>query len=96
MKINWKATAASLAVLIGVSGAAWGQDLDHRDRDDRARVEHNDRDHDRRWDRDRDHDRNWNNRRYGWSGDHDRDDRRVYNYNPYYGYNNGYYRGYER
>ncbi len=103
MKNTWKATAAGLAVLIGLSGAAFGADRNH-DRDDhdrdRGRVEqqwHNDRrDADRAynnsWNRDRDGDRRvYNN---GWYGDRDHDgDRRVYNngYSPYYG-NSGYYR----
>jgi len=68
MKSNWKTMAASLALLVGISGAAFGQDRDdHRigDRDDRARVVAQYRDHD---------DRGWNN----WRGN-DRDDRRVEN-----------------
>jgi len=93
MKTNWKTMAASLAVLIGISGVAFGADKDdHHDRDDRARVEH--RDHDRNWDRDHDN-RRWNDGRVynnGWYRDHDRDDRRVYNNGYYGGYrNNGYY-----
>ena len=84
MRINLKAMAAGLAVLVGISGAAWGSDFDHHDRDDRGRVERYD--HDRGWDRD--HDRRWN--------DHDRDDRYYrggYNrgYYPSGGY--GYYGG---
>jgi len=86
MKINWKAMAASLALLVGVSGAAFGQDFDHQDRDNRARVEQVDRDHnqDRNRDRDRRGDNRWNdgrtynNARYNWSADHDRNDRRIY------------------
>ena len=105
MKKNWKAMAAGLAVLMGVSGAAWGQDWDHRKDDDkRVRIENHDRDRDR----DRDHDRRvYNN---GWyDRDHDRDYRApvyrgpvytspvyrgpVYT-SPNYGYygNGGYYR----
>jgi hypothetical protein len=99
MKINWKATAASLAVLVGISGVAFGQDRDdHRDRDNHARVENHDRDHDRDQ-----NNRGWNNGRVyvpdnrrvynnGWYGDrdhdrdrnHDRDrDRVVYNGGAY-------------
>ena len=101
MRINWKRMAAGLAVLVGVSGAAYAQDWNHRkDNDDRARVERRDRDHDNRV---------WNNGRVynnDWYRDGDRD-RRVYNggyanrpvYNggyyggssPYYGGNSGYY-----
>ena len=61
MKNNWKAMVAGLAVLIGLSGAAFGADRDH----DRARV---DRDHVRVEQRAWNHDRDWN--RY-------RDERRI-------------------
>jgi hypothetical protein len=93
MKINWKSMAVSFAVLIGISGVAFGQDRDdHRDRDNRTRVENHDRDHDR-------DNRGWNNGRVyvpdnrrvysSWYGDRDHP---VYNgrfyenhaYNPYY------------
>ena len=96
MKSNWKKVAASLALLIGISGVAFGEDHDdHRGRDDRARVENRERDHYRdnrgwnRWNNGRDYDRRvYNNNWYG-DRDHDRDhDRtvyngRVYNYRPY-------------
>ena len=43
MKFNWKSTAASLAVLIGISGVAFGADRDdHKDHDNRVRVEKHD------------------------------------------------------
>ena len=71
MKFNWKSTAAGLAVLIGISGVAFGQDRDDRpDRDHRARVEKHD-DHDR-------DNRSWNNGRVNIP-----DNRRVYNNGPY-------------
>ncbi|HVZ17613.1 MAG TPA: hypothetical protein VG897_10880 [Terriglobales bacterium] len=103
MKTNWKAMAASLAVLIGVSGAAYGQDFDHRKDDDkRIHVENHDRDHDRKWDKDHDR-RVYNN---NWYRDHDHDYRGpvyrgpVYSgpvyrgpVTPYYGGSNGYYGG---
>ncbi len=98
MKTNWKTVAASLAVLVGISGVAFGQDRDdHRDGDKRVRVENQDRDHDR-------DNRGWNNGRVyapensrvndnRWYGDQDRDrdgDRDqavrnagVYNYGGY-------------
>jgi hypothetical protein len=48
MKTNWKSMAASLAVLVGISGVAFGQDRDdHHDGDKHVRVENHDRDHDR-------------------------------------------------
>lgn len=95
MKTNRKTMAASLAVVIGISGVAFGQDRDgHHDRDNRARVENHDRDHDR-------DNRGWNNGRVyardnrrvydnSWYRDRDGDrDRPVYNgrlfkKNPYY------------
>jgi hypothetical protein len=99
MKFNWKSTAASLAVLIGISGVAFGADRDDRpDRDHRAPVakhDDHDRDHDNR-NKGRvivpDNRRVYNN---GWYGDRDRrvDNANVYNnraYSPYYG-NSGYY-----
>jgi len=55
MKNNWKAMAAGLAMLIGLSGAAFAQDHDRRwDNHDRARVEQRAVNHDRDWDRYRD------------------------------------------
>jgi len=88
MKRNWKSVAAGLALLIGLSGAAFGLDRDHdrdRDRDrDRIRVEQHDRDHDRQIFRDRD------NRAWYWDHGH-----KVYVANPYYGYYGpGHYYGY--
>lgn len=86
MKTNWKSMAAGLALLVGLSGAAFGADRDHDG--DRARnnirVEHRDGDRDNRWRGDRDH------------RDFDRDhDRRVYVApNPYYGSNGYWYNGY--
>jgi len=55
-----KMMAAGLALAMGLSGAAFARDNDHRDRDDHrveARNWHNDRDwrRDRNWDRDRDY-----------------------------------------
>lgn len=89
MKKNWKAMAASLVLVVGLSGAAFGADRNHdadRGRNN-VRVEHRDGDRfrdNRGWNRDRgDHGRYWNR-------DHDR---RVYDNNPYYG-SNGYYNGY--
>jgi len=100
MKTNWKKIAASLALLFGISGVAFGQDRnayrdnDHRDNDNRARVVTQYRDHDR-------DDRGWNNSRFS-----DRDDRRADN-NQWYGnhyrtdgdrhdYTNSYRNGYGR
>jgi hypothetical protein len=97
MKTNWKPMAASLAVFVGISGLAFGQDRnDHRDgdRDKRARVENHDGDHDRdnRYRNNRrvfvpDNRRGYNN---GWYGnrDHDRGhdrDRVLYNGRIYSG-----------
>jgi hypothetical protein len=95
MKTGWKKMAASLALLVGISGVAFGQDRDdHRDNDRRARVETQYRDHD--------HDnRGWTNSRFS-----DRDDRRT-DYNGWYGnhyrndvdrhdYKNDYRKGYGR
>ena len=86
MTRNWKAVAGMLALLMGISGAAFGKDFDHRDRDrDNRYVQvHRDQDRDRRdgfyngtWgyrqDRDRDVRR-----------DHDRD--RDYRNYSYYGH----------
>lgn len=95
MKINWKAMAMSLVMLVGISGAAFGQDRDdHRigDRDDRARVVTQYRDHDR-------DDRGWNRRVFDrddrrldnkWYGDHDRHD------GDRFGYKDNYRQGYGR
>jgi hypothetical protein len=83
MKINWKPMVASLAVLMGISGVAFGQDRDdHRGRDNRARVVDHDRDHDR-------DNRGWNNHHRSVDArDYRHHDRyRAYNgrvYNPYY------------
>ncbi len=100
MKRNWKAMAAGLALLVGVSGAAFGAARDHdgdRGRNN-IRVERRDGDHDRdnRWRRDDDERRGWYNNSYrDRDRDWDRDrDRRVYNYNPYYGNNGYWYNGY--
>ena len=72
MKINWKTMAASLALLVGISGAAFGQDRDdRRDNDNRARVTAQYRDHDR-------DDRGWNDRRI-FERKSDRDGGRIEN-----------------
>ena len=72
MKSNWKKMAASLALLVGISGAAFGQDRDgHRDGDNRARIVTQDRDHDR------------DNRGWNYGRGFDRDDRRPDNYKWY-------------
>lgn len=83
---SWKAIAGSLALLMGISGAAMAQDFDHRDRDWSNNGAYGYRVHDR-------DDYVYNNgyRNYGYSGynngyygrndyygragDHDRDDR---------------------
>jgi hypothetical protein len=68
MKSNWKTMAASLALLVGISGAAFGQDRDdHRDGDKRARVVTQYRDNDR-------NDRGWKNGRVFSRDGHGRDD----------------------
>ncbi len=106
MKTNWKSMAASLAVLVGISGVAFGQDRDgHHDGDKRAKVENHDADHkpdNRAHNNIRvpvpDNHRVYNN---GWDRDHDRDvdrNRVVYNqriYTPVYtpSYGSGYYAG---
>jgi len=90
MKTNWKTMAAGLALLVGLSGAAFGADRDHdRDRGhNNIRVEQRNRvkqrDHDRQIFRDRD------NRAWYWENG-----RKVYVApNPYYGYYGpGYYYG---
>jgi hypothetical protein len=99
MKRNWKSIAAGLALLIGLSGAAFGADRNDHGRDsghNNVRVEQ------RNWNQGRDSYRGGDDdRRAGQRDRDDRDrnrdhDRRVYNYNPYYGngYYNGYYYGY--
>src|ERR1700757_913277 len=82
---GWKALAASVALLMGISGAAMAQDFDHRDRDWRNNGVYGYRVHDR-------DDYAYNNgyrngyyrynnsyygrnNYYGRDGDHDRDDR---------------------
>ena len=68
MKSNWKRMAASLAVLIGVSGAAFGADQNRPGRDNRppakppAKVEQHDvnRNAGRNVARVDDHSRDWN------------------------------------
>jgi hypothetical protein len=93
MKINWKTMAASLALSVGISGAAFGQDRDdNHDGDNRARVVDHYRDHDR-------DDRAWINQRIDrddrrvenrWYGDHDCRDRENFRYK------NNYRKGYGR
>jgi len=67
MKSNWKMMAAGLAMLIGISGAAFGQDRDHKQNNNRAPVQVQDRGHNNAaWNGDRAHD----NIRYPNGSDH--------------------------